>query len=101
MFGARDSRASRRDPRRPARRRHGTVPRTETRPRHHKHTRHERRDAAPTAQRLGWTKASDGKGGDCRPAAARPKFNLEKLVGRGSYGQVCGRRKLGTGSRSQ
>ena len=41
------------------------------------------------AQRLGWTKASDGKGGDWEACGGAAKFNLEKLVGRGSYGQVC------------
>lgn len=40
-------------------------------------------------QSLGWTKANDGKGGDWETCGGVTKFNLEKLVGQGSYGQVC------------
>ena len=49
------------------------------------------------AQRLGWTKASDGKGGDWEACGGAAKFNLEKLVGRGSYGQVCAATQISDG----
>mmetsp|Transcript_27567 Transcript_27567/g.71373 ORF Transcript_27567/g.71373 Transcript_27567/m.71373 type:complete len:389 (+) Transcript_27567:195-1361(+) len=49
------------------------------------------------AQRLGWTKASDGRGGDWEACGGAAKFNLEKLVGRGSYGQVCAATQISDG----
>ena len=50
------------------------------------------------AQRLGWTKASDGRGGDWEACGGAAKFNLEKLVGRGSYGQVCAATQISDGT---
>jgi len=41
------------------------------------------------AQRLGWSGKTDGQGGDWEACGGAAHFNLEKLVGRGSYGQVC------------
>jgi len=49
------------------------------------------------AQRLGWTKASDGKGSDWKACGGVANFNLEKLLGEGSSGQVCAATQISDG----